>query len=172
MENCLHKKRLHQNGFSLIEILVYIAILVIVSGGALTMLFSLTDQINTGRAERIVRSSAEVTLERMLGDIRAADTIDTFYSTLETSPGALTLLDGATTTDYAVVGGVIEVTEDGSVVGPLTDDRVTVDSLIFYHYDNTFTEMVRTVLTLSATVGDATVTRTFEAAAVLRGSYE
>lgn len=172
MKSSLYNTLHTQRGFSLVEMLVYVAILMIVSSGALSLLFSLTDQINTGRAERIVSHSAEVTLERMLGDIRGSVAVNLFSSTLESTPGVLTVETAATSTQFSVSSGAIVVEENGTIIGPLTDDRVTVDSLIFYRYDNSVTEMVRVAMTLSATVGEATVTRNFEAGAVLRGSYE
>lgn len=152
--------------------LVYISILTLVSGGALTMLFSLGDQINTARADRLLSESAQTTLERMLGDIRAADAVDTFGSTLEVTPGTLSLTQGASTTAYTISGSAIVVSDDGNVIGPLTDDHISVDKLRFYRYDNGTTELARVIMQLTATVGDISVTRTFEAAATLRGSYE
>lgn len=172
MQRFSQKPKHTERGFTLIEILVYLAILVTVSGGALTMLFSLTDNINSGRSERLVTNSATIALERMLSDIRGADLVDTFYSTFDTNPGALTLIDGASTTAYSVVDGAIVIAKDGVTVGQLTNEQVTVDALRFYHYDNLQTEMVRILMTLTGVVGDATTTRTFEAASVLRGSYE
>jgi prepilin-type N-terminal cleavage/methylation domain-containing protein len=166
------QKKLSQSGFTLIEMLVYIAILTIVSGGALTLLFSLTDQINAGRAQRLVSSSAQTALERILTEVRSADSVDGLTSTLEVSPGVLVLERGASTTAVALSAGTVLLSSDSIVQGPLTSGDVSVDELRFYHYDNTNTEMVRVRLTLSATVGDTSITRTFNAAGVLRGSYD
>lgn len=161
-----------RGGYTLIEMLVYISLLVIVSGGALTVLFSMSDQISEGRAQRTLTQSAQVALERMLAEIRVADLVDLPSSTLVTSPGTLVLTQGASSTAFQVSGGVITMTTDGVSQGQLTADAVSVDALRFYHYDNGTTELVRIDLTLTATSGAAAVTRTFEAATVLRGSYD
>jgi len=166
------QRKLSHAGFTLIEMLVYIAILTIVSGGALTLLFSLTDQINAGRAQRLVSSSAQTALERMLTEVRSADAVDAVNSTLEVSSGVLALDREASTTALTLSAGTVMLSSDGVIQGPLTSENVSVDELRFYHYDNTNTELVRVVLTLSATVGDTSITRTFNAAGVLRGSYD
>jgi len=166
-----HKIKLIQ-GFSLVEMLVYVAVLMLVSTGSITLLLTLADNVERQQANQLVTRSAHSALERMLKDIRAANTVDTFYSTLETSPGVLVLTAGATTTEYSLTGGQIVLGVNGTTVGPLTEERVSVDGVSFYRYDNTITELVRVELTLSATIGESTVTETFNAAATLRGSYE
>lgn len=153
--------------------LVYISILVLVSGGALTLLFSLSDRMAEQRANQLVTRASESALERILNEIRTADSVDVFYSTLESTPGVLTLVDGATTTEFSLSGNTVVMEVNGGVQAPLTDERVSVGSLRFFMYDNTVTEMVRVVLTLSATSSDATtITKTFTTGATLRGSYD
>lgn len=162
----------HNRGFTLIEMLVYVAILGMVSGGALTLLFSMGDQINQGRVERLMTNTAYTALERMLHEIRAADLVDIYYSTLESSPGVLTLTQSASSTEFSVSSSTLFFAVDSVNQGPLTSEKVSVDDLRFYHYDNGVTELVRIGLTLTAEVGDVTLTRDFEAATVLRGSYD
>jgi type II secretory pathway pseudopilin PulG len=159
-------------GFSLIEMLVYLAILMIVVGASLTLLFTLDDRIREQRANQLVVQSAQSTLEHILSSVRAADVVNTVGSTLNTTPGVLALTQGATTTTYAIVNGDISVTRNGVSLGSLTDEAVTVSQLRFFSYDNGDTEFVRVVFTLSAQVGDTTVTKTYRGGATLRGSYE
>lgn len=159
-------------GFTLIEMLVYISILTLVSGGALTLLFSLGDQINAARAERLLSHSAQTALERMLYDIKEADYADIFLSDFDVTPGVLRVVQVASTTEFSVAANTLYYAKDDVNQGPLTDDRVSVDSLYFYHYDNSVTELVRIAMTLTVTVGETTITRTFNAATTLRGSYD
>lgn len=166
-----HTLKLKQ-GFSLVEMLVYVAVLMLISAGSITLLLTLADNVERQQANQLVTRSAQSTLERMLKDIRGADAVDTFYSALETSPGVLVLTADATTTEYSLTGGQIMLEVDGTVLGPLTEENVTVEGVTFFRYDNSLTELVRVELTLSATVGESTVTETFNASATLRGSYE
>ena len=151
--------------------LVYMALLVLISTAAVASLVSMSDLFQQQKAQQMVTRNATVVLERFLSDVRNASSVDQFTSTLISNPGELTLAQGATTTNYSIVGGTIETDVNGSV-SSLTDSSVTIDQLRFYVYDNTTTEFARIVLTLSATAGAVTHTETFNVGAVLRGSYE
>ena len=158
-------------GFTLIEMLVYMALLILISTAAVASLISMSDMFQQQKAQQLVTRNATVVLERFLSDMRVADAVDYFDSTLTIHPGKIAFIYGATTTSYSMVGGVIETDVDGSV-SALTDSSVTVDQLRFYVHDNTVTELARIVMTLSATAGTITHTETFSVGAVLRGSYE
>lgn len=160
-------------GFTLVEMLVYVGILSIVLGSALTAIFSFSDQISRSRANRLVLNAGETALERILTEARLSTAVDVPNSDLGTHPGVLTLTkDTSTTMSFALSSGVLEVLENGVSQGPLTPDTVIIDNVEFRHFDNGFTELVAVDMTLSATSGEFTSTRNFNAAVVLRGSYE
>jgi Tfp pilus assembly protein PilV len=160
------------HGFSLIEVLIYISVTVLVSlAGVLTYL-SLSITMVRNETERAVSHAAQVTLERMVRDIREATSINSVQSTFGASPGVLALVAGATTTEFSLSGGNVILTVNGTDVGPLTSNEVTADQLLFTHYVGTSTELVRVSLTLSASNKAASTTRTYFGSAVLRGSYE
>jgi len=159
-------------GFALVEMLVYIALLTIISTSSIALLFSLDDMFAENRANQLVTRGGTIAMERMLYDIRSADIVDTFNSTLQSTPGVLTLTRGTTTTEFSKVNGAVNVEVNNVTVGPLTNSSVSVDELRFFMYSNLVTEAVRIKLTLSVTVGETTVTETFYGGTVLRGSYE
>jgi len=158
-------------GFTLIEMLVYMSLLIIISGVGVLMLISLSDSFQHQKLDQLLLRNGSVVLERMLSDIRNAQDVDAFYSTFVSTPGVLTLLSGTSTTAYTVSGGTLFLSVDG-VQTQVTDNTISVEELRFYSYDNLETEMVRVQLQLSATRGSSTRTRIFNAGAVLRGSYE
>lgn len=166
-----YKEKNISSGFTLVEMLVYVSLLVVISTAAVASLISMSDSFQQQKARQLVTRNATVVIERLLSDIRSAGDVDQLNSTLESSPGELTLLRASTTTSYAVSSGVLEVSVNGAS-SAVSDSAVTIDSLRFYVYDNTVTEMVRVEITLSATAGLVTHTQTFNAGAVLRGSYE
>lgn len=155
------------SGFTLVEMIVYIAILTLIAAGVVTALFALDDLLAKYRAEQLVFRSATTALERMLHDIRAAESVS---AADPTNPGSVTLSYDGSSRAYSLSGGAVLLTKDGSDVGTLTEEGVTVSELRFYDYAST-TEFVRVQMTLSATVGESTVTRTFNSGATLRGSY-
>lgn len=162
----------HARGFSLIEMLVYFSILVLVSGASVTAYLSLNTVLVRNATERVLTHAADVSLERMVRDIRGADSVNGMASTLGTTPGVLTLVQGATTTLFSIVGGAVHVSVNGVDQGPLTGERVYVDSLTFTEYTGADTDLVRVALQLTASSSASTMTRTFYTSAVMRGSYE
>lgn len=163
---------LNQRGFSLIEVMVYLAVTVLVAGALVSTFVSLNDILFRNKTERELTHSASVSLERMTRAIRGADSINTGLSTFGTSPGALTLIDSGTTTAFYMSGSDLMVSVNGAELGPLTSDVVTVESVVFNRYTGSTTDMVRVALTLSAVGKNSSSTRTFYTSAVLRGSYE
>lgn len=161
-----------KKGFTLVEMLVYLAVLIILAGGALTLVFLLGEQFAQLRTDQLVTKSAQATLENMLYTVRTSDTVSLAYTTLQTNPGALYLIQGTTTHQYALVGGRVVYTKNAIAQGPLTSDRVRVDELRFFAYDNANTQMVRIELSLTAVLANATTTKTFSSSATLRGSYD
>lgn len=167
----LHTRKAHNSGFTLIEMLVYLSLLIIITLSAITALITFSDTVQAYRVNQLLVHNASVVLERFEADVRNAQVIEGISSTLGVTPGSVRVLRGATTTDYALVAGQVTMTENG-VVQALTSDAVVVDELWFHAYDNLSTELLRMEMTLSATVGATTRTRTFNTAAALRGSYE
>jgi type II secretory pathway pseudopilin PulG len=159
-------------GFSLIEALVYLSITVVLAGALVTTFLSLNTTLLRNRTERELTHSASVSLERMVRDIREANSVDTGMSTLGSSPGVLELESASGTTRFYLSSGALVVNVNGTEIGPLTSDAVTVQGLVFQKYTGSTTDMVRVGLTLSAVSRAASSTRTFYTSAVLRGSYE
>ena len=159
-------------GFTLIEMLVYIALLAIVSMSSISLLFSLNDMFEKNRADQLITRGGTIAMERILYDIRSADFVNTFNSTFISTPGVLVLTKDTTTTEFSKVNGAVSVKVNSVTLGPLTNSSVSVDELRFFRYSNLMTEAVRIRLTLSVTVGETTVSETFYGGTVLRGSYE
>jgi type II secretory pathway pseudopilin PulG len=168
----LSQKRSMTHGFSLVEAMVYIAVLVFVAGALVTTFLSLDTVLLRNKTERELTESARVSLERMVRDMRAADGINTSLSTFGVANGALTLTEGATTTRFYLSGGDVVMSVNGTELGPLTSNNVTVESFFITRFVGTHTEMVRVALTLSASSKAASSTRTYYTSAVLRGTYE
>ncbi len=159
-------------GFSLIEIIVYLALLVLLTAVGISSILSFTDTFTRYRAEKQLTLQVRSALERMVADVRNATAVDVVTSSLGTSPGTLELLAVGTSQTYTLTDGAITVAIDGGTASGLTGEGITIDSLTFYHYPSVTTELVRVAVTASATAGDTTVTETYYTSAVLRGSYE
>lgn len=172
MKTQRHNKRRHERGFSLIETLVYLAVMVLAAGAVVTTYLSLDTVLVRNKTDRELTHAATVSMERMVRSIQSADSVNTGLSTLGTSPGVLTLEHGTTTTRFFMSGSELKISENGVDKGALTSNAVEVESLTFTRYTNSATELVRVALTLSASSKAASSTRTFYTSAVLRNSYE
>lgn len=159
-------------GFSLIEVFIYIGVFMVVSIGSILLLFSLQDMVYEHRANQVMTRNITGVFERMMLDLRSADEVNVGASTLAADPGVLVVVAGPTTTTYALASGALTVSVNGGTAYPLTDDAVTVTNLRFDHYDSGVSEAVRTALTLEASWGTITTTRSFTNSSVLLSSYD
>lgn len=170
MSYSIHKK--NARGFSLIEILVYLAVTVTLAGALVTVFLSLNTTIARNTTERALMEGANVSLEQLSRVIRDADSINAGLSTFASTTGALALVESTTTTRFYLSGSTLMMSVNGADVGPLTSDEVSVGGVTFTRYTGSTTEMVRVGLTLTAIGKASSSTRTFYTSAVLRGTYE
>lgn len=171
--------RTHQpsSGFTLIELLVYIAVLaltIVVVVGAMTGFARFYTRI---AASQSLARSGSYAMERMVREIRNAESIDQTGSTFGAHPGRLTLAtptgSGTPTvpSEFSVSSSTLRYSRDGVVIGTLTTPGTVVENLTFYRIATSTSEAVRIILTLSRAVGTSTMSATFYDSAVLRASY-
>lgn len=161
-----------KNGFSLVEVLVYLAVVVLLAGAIITSIFSLVDVFSKNSYERELTDAAAMTLERISREAHSASGFDLGSSLLNISPGAVALVNGPTTTEFYVSNGRVILEVNDVVLGPLTPENVSVDGLMFHRLNSTSSEALRVTLTLSIDEGTASTTMIFHTAAVLRNTYE
>ncbi len=159
-------------GFSLVEVLVYMAVTVLISLAGVQTYLSLDTVLVRNATERAVNHSATVALERIGREIRSAVSVNTGLSTFDTSPGELTLVYGTTTSRFLVSGNALVLNVNGTDIGPLTSGAVVVENFTVNRYVGTTTELIRVALTLSGNSKAASTTRTYYTSAVLRGTYD
>jgi hypothetical protein len=156
----------------LVETLVYLILMVVLSGALVTTYLSLDTVLVRNATERTLNRSAVVALERIERSIRSAESINNAQSAFDTANGVLALTEVSTSTRFLVTSGALIVEVNGVSLGRLTESDVVVDSLRFNKYIASTTEMVRVSLTLSVLGKTGSSTRTYYDSAVIRGSYE
>lgn len=161
------KPRLHTAGFSLVEMIVYIAVLLVISVASIQSMLSLDTLIKQYSAERQLTRSAITALERFIYDARDAETV---FSVTSGQYGDITFTIDGQQVSYATSGDALHVSVAGVDQGPLTLSGVVVDTVAFYAYDDV-SEFARVELQLTSTVGEYSLTRTYRAGATLRESY-
>ena len=164
-------------GFSLVEMLVYIAILsIMVSSLVMTSVSLLTTFGRLVASEDIAQASV-VSLERITRELRFANAVDVGASTLgtTTSPGVLvlnTIDDGGspTTVTVTLTGDRITFAQGGGATSPLTHDTVIITDLFFIHTAGVNTEAINVSFTASRTVRGTTISKDFRTFVVLDAS--
>lgn len=172
----LRRRHTAQKGFTIIELLVYIVVLIIVIGAVMSAIVGVARSYARISANQHITRSAKFLLERMTREIRDATEINGAESTLGSNPGTLVLdifPSGASERQVGFIssGNTVLLEEDGVVTGTLLDEEVSVTNLVFMQVTTTESVGVTINLTLEASTGTGTTTATFQTTAVLRGSY-
>lgn len=164
-----------RRGFSMVEMLIYVAILAAASVLVVSSIIQLTQLYGKGRAERRLVMAAENAFERITRELRLAQSIDT--SSPYTLPGSRIKLNTFQSyTDFTPTTRTIDLNSgfavlDNNLSGALTPVGVTVTNLTFTQLTGSVSDAVRVQMTLTTAGGPFQLQRTFFTTVVLRGSY-
>src|SRR3989344_1000061 len=140
-------------GLTLLEALVYVALLVLILMFLISSLLSVMRVIAEVRISRNLNNSAVVALERLVRDIREAGDVDEDESVLGAHPGKLVITasdqDGNfTTTEFYLTAGILLVEKGGASGVPLTSSDLEVGNLVFRHIVSSSSQAVKIEMTL------------------------
>lgn len=160
-------------GFTLVEMLVYVVILVIAVTVFVTSFVSILRAQASIQMHRETLRTFTIVTDRIVRDIRNADSIDVGSSVLGSSPGTLQLIldEANNTVTYSLSDGRVYVAENGGSADVLTPEAVTVTSLSFDAVSLGVSTGVRLEMDFIVDTGRASTTKTIADFAVLRGSY-
>jgi type II secretory pathway pseudopilin PulG len=168
-------KRFHthsKNGFSLLEMLFYIALLVLLLVVVLNSVLLMVTSYRNIKATEVIESSAVTALDTMVKDIQGSKAIDV-TSVLNSNPGVLVINTGTTTpAQIKFDGGTssLAVYEDGVYSGPLLSKDARIKTLIFRSI-GTSTPAVKIELEIESGTSTSYRSKKFYETAILRGSY-
>ena len=158
-------KTQNKNGFSIIEIMVYLAIFTALSVLVINSFIVILSSFNITNMNRKLLESSTVSMERISREIRQAKTADT------TVAGVLNLT-GDTATKIAKENGSLNLYKNNVLQGNLLGQNITITSLIFNRILTTQSEAVRIVMTLQYSGGHKTKSENFYDTVILRGGYK
>lgn len=172
----INMKHTPKQGFSLVEMLIYVALMALIAVALVNSIMTITRSYNQLRVRAAIDASAATAFNRMILEIRNAESIDVATSTFDTSPGALGLNStdssgNATTTRFYVASGRLRLIVGTADQGPLTASTTAITSLIFRRLSTTTSEAVKIEMQIDGQSGHATKTGTYYSTVVLRGSY-
>lgn len=159
-----------KSGFTLVEVLIYLAILVLVATGAVTFLLSLDELIDQYTIETALYRSGTSVLERVLVEVRQANELDTVNTVInDPDTGVLSLNNDGVNTRFIKSGDELQIMREGVNEGNLMSEEVTVNGFTVYQYDLGDGTLVRVRLTMSATVDGVTKDLTLYGGGIIRG---
>jgi len=173
MKRSLFKKN---DGFSLVEMLIYIAILSFLLVIIINLLSGLLTSQRNLKSAKNIENSGIYGFERMVREIRDAKNIDTSNSQLNTNPGVLVLNttdenNVDRTVEFFVSNETLHIKENGVDLGPLTPKNASVTNLIFRSVDTANSEAVKIEFTAESGSGQFYKQGNFYSTAILRSSY-
>lgn len=160
-------------GYSILEVLIYTAILGIISVLSVGSILSVYKGSNATIIENIISRNGELVLDRIVRDIRSASSTDTGVSVFGIHPGVLQL--GAVPIKYSLSSTTLTRQEGGGPLENLISANARITNLVFFRDYFSSTEISSEVLKFEFTVesgeGQFLKSKNFFGSAVLRGTY-
>lgn len=158
-----------KKGFTLVEIVLYAALVVILLGAIVNAGLLLSKSYRSIKSLKNTQTSALSTMDLLTRNIREAQSVDGSGTVYGSANGSLLLRNSDTngvshTVKFYLSGGKVLMDKDGSLFGPLTDSRVTVTSLLFRQIDTSNSLGVKIEMTIDG--------KKFYNTMMLRGSYQ
>lgn len=168
----LHKTK----GFSLVEVLVYLALLILLLGGIINSTLLLAKSYRSVKAVRSIESSAISSMDRMMREIKDATSINSGLSSFNVNPGTLALnttdaSGTAETLKFYVLDNKIMMDRNGSNVGQLTFSDSRITTLIFRSISTSTSQAVKIEMAIQSGTSTSFITKNFYDTAILRSSY-
>ncbi|MFC1757006.1 PilW family protein [Patescibacteria group bacterium] len=157
---------MRKNGFTLVEILIYIAILAVVSVVIVNSLLVMMKSFHGYRIARFVNVNGAMAIERVVREIRFAGDIGE-ESILDVSPGKLVFGD----LEIFVSNSELMLKDGDADAVSLTSDKVQVENLVFKEIETINSKAVKIEVEFKSSRGTYQKTAKFYDTVVLRGSY-
>ena len=164
---------LRRKGFSLVEMLVYISILVLMLAVIMNIIVSVIRSERVLKALRNVEDSAVLSLERITREVRQAENVDINSSIFDLNPGRLALestdaLGNPRTVEFYLSSGVLMFSENGMELGALTRTDARVSALTFRFFTGSNSKGIRTEITIESGTSTHYRSDNFYSSAILR----
>lgn len=123
-------------GFTLIETMLYIALLTLVVGGFVSFALTISNTRNKNYVMQEVHANTRVALQQMSHAIKEATGVNTGSSTFDSDPGVLSVSvadagNNPTVIDLSADDGQLQITYGAGSPVLVTSDEVSVTNLVF-----------------------------------------
>lgn len=164
-----------KSGFTLMEILIYVAIFVMLAGVVITSFTVVVGTFSNSQTNRDLQESGSTSMERMVREIRQANTVNP-SSNLGVTPGNLELATvdsggAAATVRFVFENNAVNMYKNGALQDNLLGQNVVPTSLIFRKISTSNGTAVRIEMTLKDNRGKDHRTASYYDTVILRGAY-
>jgi len=167
-----------KRGITLIETVVYVAILAVIAIGAVRLLLSSSSNAAEVRWERKIIADGKFALELLTREIRLSSDVIAAGSTFGVNPGALQLRSLSSpgsstevTKTFTLSASRITRQVDGGSIEYLTGTGTRVTELVFWQSANSNSKLISIKLVIEAGEGRAKGQTTFYGSAGMRRGY-
>lgn len=163
----------NKKGFSIIEILIYLAIFTVMSIVVINSFIIILSSSSTIRSNHDLLDSGSVAMERISHEIRKAKNIDLVNSVFDSNSSVLQLtdVDGTSNINFRKDGDNLDISKNGGSLGNLLAENIHLNSLIFRRIVTAQGEAVKIEIQLQDTRGKANKSANFYDTVILRGGY-
>lgn len=163
-------------GFSLVEMVLYVALLTVVTLTIIQMLISISGIYRSIKLDRELEVAGTIAMESLLREIRNASSVNLGESVLDVNPGSITLngVDESASPyviKFIVDSGILKVSKDDEIPSAITASSITVSYLLFTHITNPVSRGVRVEIEVSGNAGPIYKSERYYGFTVMRGSY-
>lgn len=161
-------------GFSLVEIIIYLAIFSMISILVINSFITVMSAFNITRTNRDLVESGINSMERISREIRQADSIDVVNSNL--TLGILQLNSKDEFNNPVVIkiskdSSLLNIYKDNVLYGNLLSQNIILNNLVFRRIETTESEGVKIEMTITDIRSKNNKTENFYNTIILRGSY-
>lgn len=152
-------------GASLLEMVLYVGIFAVLTLLTVNTVLALTRAVGEIRGTRNIIRDADGAIERMIREIRAAESVDAAASVLGSHPGKLVLTGTSSTITFSLLGGEqLFLKKDVQPAASLTSSSTHITNLVFMRMVASSSEAIRIQMTMD--------NKKFYGTAVLRQIYK
>ncbi len=164
------------SGFTLVETLTYAAGLLVILAGIVTFIFYLYDWYRSATVTTRTDQVGISLINRVLSDVRGADTANDAGSIYNNQYGATSLTTSgagvSTTTVYSLEGGALKQKVNSSATTTLTAADMWISGFYVKKLTTAVSSSVRAEISIDYRTRSGTSTATYSGMAVLRQSYQ
>ncbi len=139
----MNSKILKQNGYSMVEIIIYLALAVIVSVFVIDNLITLFRNYSLVKQNQEVEYNAINILDKITRDTRDSKNVIVGQSLFEIPQGYVTLNNASGTISFYLENNRIKYMKDGKLIDNLSNKNVSVNNFKIFYINSTTTEAIK-----------------------------